>query len=201
MTKDKNVVLNLTFKLGIFTVIFIILIAIFVGFKIGSIFYKNKQPEITVAYISEQVRGLSELTTAELTYSGLVIYSEGDIPLITKKGFSMRYTANIRAGINFSKVKIDVKDDKVTVNIPEVTVQSVDVDPESIEFYDERYALFNWTQKEDVIDAISIAKKDVSSHANITGLVKKAGEQAEIVIKSVLASNIGDRELVVKIPQ
>lgn len=198
MAEDKKVNLSFSFKIGMAAVIFMVLLVAFIGFKIGGIFYKNKQPEITAAYISERIESVSELTTAELAYSGLVIYSEGDIPLITKKGFSMRYDANIRAGIDFSKIKTNVTEDKVIIDVPEVEVQSVDVDAGSIEFYDERYALFNWTQKEDVIDAISIAKEDASSHANIAELMKKAGEQTEIIIKSVLSSHIGDKELVIE---
>lgn len=198
MAEDKKVNLSFNFKIGMAAVIFVVLVIAYVGFKIGGMFYKNRQPEITAAYISEKIESVSELTTAELAYSGLIIYSDGDIPLITKKGFSMRYDANIRAGIDFSKIKIDVTDDKVVIDVPDVKVQSVDVDAESIEFYDERYALFNWTQKEDVISAISIAKEDASSHANIAGLLERAAGQAEILIKSVLTGNVGERELIVK---
>lgn len=198
MAEDKKVKLNFSFKIGMAAVIFAVLVVAFVGFKLGGMFYKNKQPEITEAYISEKIKTVSELTTAELTYNGLIIYSEGDIPLITKKGFSMRYTANVRAGIDFSKIKATVIEDKIIINIPEAEVQSVDVDSDSIEFYDERYALFNWTQKEDVIDAISIAKEDTSSHADITKLIKKANKQTEIMIRSTLANYIGDKELIVK---
>lgn len=198
MAEDKKVNLSFSFKIGMAAIIFIVIVVAFAGFKLGEVFYKNKQPEITAAYISEQIKSVSELTTAELSYSGLVIYSEGDIPLITKKGFSMRYTAGIRAGIDVSKIRADVTEDKVIVDVPNAEVQSVDVDSDSIEFYDERYALFNWTQKEDVIDAITIAKEDATAHANTEGLVKKANEQTEVIIKSLLSDHIGDRELVIQ---
>ena len=131
-----------------------------------------------------------------MLYSGLVIYSEGDIPLITKKGFSMRYTANIRAGIDFSKVTVKVSKDKVTVHVPEAEIQSVDVDSDSIEFYDERYALFNWTDKEDVVDAISISEEDASAHADVSGLLKRADKQTNAILKNILAGSVGDRELI-----
>lgn len=110
----------------------------------------------------------------------------------------MRYTANIRAGIDFSKVNINVTDKKVTVKIPEAEVQSIDVEPESIEFYDERYALFNWTDKKDVIDAISISKEDATAHANVGELVKKAGSHAGAVIKNILEGSVGSRELIIE---
>ena len=198
MAEDKRVYLGLKFKIGIFVVIAVILLAVFAGFRAGRMIYKDKQPEITTAYISEKINGVSELTTAEMVYSGLIIYSEGEIPLLTQKGFSMRYTANIRAGINFSDVSIKITDDKVVVEMPEAEIQSIEVDPSSIEFYDERHALFNWTDKNDVVDAMSISKEDVTAHANVDGLARKADEQAAGIIKNILAGSIGGRELVIK---
>ena len=133
-----------------------------------------------------------------MIYSGLIIYTEGEIPFLTQKGFSMRYTANIRAGINFSDVNIKITDNKVVVEMPEAEVQSIEVDPSSIEFYDERYALFNWTDKNDVVDAMSISKEDATTHANVEELARKADEQAAGIIKNILAGSIGGRELVIK---
>ncbi len=198
MAKDEKVNLSFSFKIGMAAIIFLVIVVAFAGFKLGEVFYKNKQPEITAAYISEQIKGVSELTTAELSYNGLIIYSEGDIPLITKKGFSMRYTADIRAGIDVSKIKIHITENKVIIDVPSVEVQSIDVDSDSITFYDERYALFNWTQKEDVVDAITLAREDATAHASTEGLVKKANRQTEVIIKSLLSEHIGDRELVIQ---
>lgn len=197
MAEDKRVYIGLKFKIGMFVIITVILLAVFAGFRAGRMIYKDKQPEITTAYISEKINGVSELTTAEMVYSGLVIYTEGEIPFLTQKGFSMRYTANIRAGINFSDVNIKITDSKVVVEMPEAEVQSIEVDPSSIEFYDERYALFNWTDKNDVIDAMSISKEDVTAHANVDGLARKADEQAAGIIKNILAGSIGGRELII----
>lgn len=197
MAEDKKGYVGLKFKIGMFTVIVVILLAVFAGFKAGRMVYKDKQPEITTAYISEKINGVSELTTAEMVYSGLIIYSEGEIPFLTQKGFSMRYTANIRAGIDFSNVNIKITDNKVVVEMPEAEVQSIDIDPGSIEFYDEKHALFNWTDKSDVVDAMSISKEDVTAHANVDGLARKADEQAAGIIKNILAGSIGDRELVI----
>jgi len=198
MSEDKKGYIGLKFKIGMSGVIAVILLAVFAGFKAGRMVYKDKQPEITTAYISEKINGVSELTTAEMIYSGLIIYTEGEIQFLTQKGFSMRYTANIRAGINFSDVNIKITDNKVVVEMPEAEVQSIEVDPSSIEFYDERYALFNWTDKNDVVDAMSISKEDATTHANVEGLARKADEQAAGIIKNILAGSIGGRELVIK---
>lgn len=198
MEEGKKVQIGFKFRIGILFIVVVILFGVFAGFKAGRMVYKDTQPEITTAYISGKINGVSELTTAEMLYSGLVIYSEGEIPLLTQKGFSMRYTANIRAGIDFSEISIKITDSKVVVKVPEAKVQSIDVDPDSIEFYDERYALFNWTDKRDVVDAISISKEDATAHANVEELIKKAYVQTGTVIKNILESSVGDRELVIE---
>lgn len=198
MEEGKKVQIGFKFRIGILFIVVVILFGVFAGFKAGRMVYKDTQPEITTAYISGKINGVSELTTAEMLYSGLVIYSEGEIPLLTQKGFSMRYTANIRAGIDFSEISIKITDSKVVVKVPEAKVQSIDVDPDSIEFYDERYALFNWTDKRDVVDAISISKEDATAHANVEELIKKAYVQTGTVIKNILEDSVGDRELVIE---
>lgn len=198
MSEDKKGYIGIKFKFSILLIIVIILFGVFAGFKAGRMVYKDKQPEITAAYISGKINSISELTTAEMLYSGLVIYSEGEIPLLTKKGFSMRYTANIRAGIDFSKINVKITDKKVIVKLPEAEVQSIDIEPESIEFYDERYALFNWTDKKDVIDAMSVSKEDATAHANSEELVKKAYVRAGAVIKNVLEGSAKGREIIIE---
>lgn len=87
MAEDKKVYIGMKFKASMLFIIVIILFGIFAGFKAGRMVYKDKQPEITAAYISEKINGASELTTAEMLYSGLVIYSEGKSRCLQRKAF------------------------------------------------------------------------------------------------------------------
>lgn len=185
-------------KLKTVGVVLLLLVSLIAGFKISDMLYQRKQPQITVAYIGEKIDAVSELTTAELEYKGLIMYSEGKIPFITQKKFSMGYSANIRAGVDASKIKIDITKEKVSITVPDAKIQSIDVNPDSIEFYDERHALFNWTSKEDTIDAIALAKEDVSAHANVDELIKRADEQTAALLESILKGSVGDRELIIQ---
>jgi len=56
------------------------------------------EQEVTIEYISKKLENISELATAEMVYNNLYTVSEGKIPFITKKGFSMVYTATVKAG-------------------------------------------------------------------------------------------------------
>ena len=168
------------------------------GFQISNMVHKQKQPKVTTAYISGKIDNISELTTTQLEYNGLIVLSDGKIPFLTQKGFSMRYTASIRAGIDIAEVKIDITEKKVTVAIPDAQIQSVNVNSDSVVFYDEKHALFNWTDKEDIVNALSVAKEDAENRIDEDELLEKAKEQTETILKSVLTDSIGDRELIIK---
>lgn len=153
--------------------------------------------EITIDYVSKKLENISDLSTAEMTYNGLFTVTEGNIPFITKKGFSMIYTASVKAGIDASLIKTEVTDEKIIVTLPATEIQMSWVDPDSIQFYDEKHALFNWSEKTDVTQAISAAEKDVKEKADTDGLLDKASRQAKYVVEGILEGSSGNREIVV----
>lgn len=178
----------------------IVLLALLAGMGMGFYFYARysteKEPELTSSFISAKMEAVSELTTARLTYTGLIKYSEGRIPLLTQNSFSMIYTAKVRAGIDLSEAKITIREDAVVITLPECEIQSIEIDENSIEFYDERWALFNRTEKEDVMDMITTAKEDVSAKADMDDLLENARQQTRLVLRGLLEDVIGERELI-----
>ncbi len=167
------------------------------GTQVSNLFSSN--PEITTSYISGIIEEGNDLNSAELQYSGLVTYEEGKIPFIDKKGFGMKYNATVRAGIDVKKIDIDVSDaDKtVTVELPEPEIQSLEIDPDSIEFFDQKFALFKGDEKEDVTKAVSEARKDAEKKTVTSDLLNKAADNAKKTIYGLLEPAIGDYELVV----
>ena len=157
-----------------------------------------KEPELTSAFVSGKLEAVSELTTARLTYTGLIKYTEGKIPFLTKNSFSMIYTARVRAGIDIRMAEVDVQEDQVVITLPECEVQSVEIGENSIEFYDEQWALFNRTEKEDVIDMVAAAKADVSEKADMESLIQNARVQTEHIVRGLLEDVIGERTLVIQ---
>jgi len=156
------------------------------------------EPELTSSFINGKLESASELTTSELAYTGLIKYKEGDIPLLTQNSFSMIYSAQVRAGIDLSVAQIKISDQKVELTLPECKVQSIEIDTDSIEFYDERLALFNWTKKSDIIDAVAAAKEDVAKKADMDSLMEHAKQQTETLLTALLADAVGKRELVIR---
>ena len=149
----------------------------------------DKEPKVTVdaTSIEERLSRCSSLTTARLDYRGMIKYSEGEIQFINKKGFSMIYDAQIKAGIDLSKADVSVSGDKISITVPEPEIQDITIDSDSLEFYDEQLALFNWTDKEDTTKAIAYAKEDAQAKAEHTDILSQASAQAETVIETLFA--------------
>ena len=172
-------------------------LGIFVGYKL---FHKEeKKPEITSAFISSKIDEVSDLTSAEMTYNGVIYYKEGDIPFITQKSYTMSYTAEIRAGIDVSEVKVNVVGNTVVVKLPETEIQSINVDPNSVNFYDESHALFNWDNKKDGVEAIKNAEADVEANADLQELKSKATKNSKEIIENIIKDAVDeDTQIVIE---
>lgn len=173
-------------KIHVITALVASIALITVGFLGARLLEKEDNVKVSASSIEEKLSKCSDLTTARLDYRGIIRYEDGDIQYINKKSFSMIYDAHIKAGIDLSQAKVSVKGKKITVTIPKPEIQDIVVDPDSLEFYDEKLALFNWTKKEDTAKAMKAAKEDADQKAAQTDLIKQASEQARTVITTLL---------------
>lgn len=185
----KSITRNLMFVL----IPIMIVACIVIGYLLASL--QNKET-VTVSAVSiqERLTKCSDLTTARLDYRGLIKYSEGEIKYITQKSFSMIYDAKITAGIDLSQADVSVEGNSIKVTLPQPEIQDITIDPDSLEFYDEQLALFNWTEKEDTQKAMSYAKEDAAAKAEQIDLLGQASEQAENVIANLLLPFTEDTE-------
>lgn len=173
------------FRTLIFLVMVVALVAL--GYQTGKSRAKEAEPKIDATAISEQLSKCSSLTTALLDYRGIVKYTDGEIAFINQKSFSMIYDAHVKAGVDLSQAEVVVSGNTVTVTLPEAEIQDISVDPDSLEFYDEQFALFNWTNKEDTAKAIEYAREDALTKANASDILIQASEQAETAITTLLS--------------
>ena len=197
--RDSNVTVNRIklIRTAIIAVV-ILFFLIFVIKKIDAYLEARKKPALSAEKLTEQLVACSDLTTAEIIYNGVVRFEESGIPLINENSFLMMYSARVRAGIDISQVKINVTSNKVVVTLPEVTIQDLIIDTDTLEFYDVSTSLFNQTQQSDVVVAVNYAKEDVKKNADIPGLIAKAKEQTISLIRGLYTDVVGDRELVIR---
>ena len=191
--KSKKVDSTLTKAIIILVLAIALLGAALLG---GMALQKHREVEamekIDNTSITQKVVGLKNLTTAQLTYHGLVEYEEGKIRFINQKEFLMTYTAKVTAGVDFSQAEVKESGNQVTVKLPAAKIQTITIDPDSIEFYDIKKALFNRASKEDAIEAEKIADEDIRASMDKKELLNTATIQAREMVKEIMTPALAD---------
>ncbi len=134
----------------------------------------------------------SELTTAELTYKGFAEFQDEGTIFINRSDFKMKYTATARIGIDIQRVEIAADNAKkvIYISVPKAEVLDVKVDATSIQYFDEKFSLFNTDKKEDSNRAIAFAEQQTKEELAAMGSLKMADDQAATLIKGLLANAI-----------
>ena len=149
----------------------------------------DSKPTLTNTVVAKQLEKIQDLTTAKETDFGFEKYEDGGIALVTKKSFTMFYSYEARAGIDLGKADIDVNDDTKTISItlPAPTIQSVSVNPDTLQFFDQKSSLLNSSEVGDAATALQDAKKSAEKKLNKGELLTTANEQAKDVIERMYA--------------
>ena len=145
-------------KMGIALVVGIV-IGLIAGVSISKAIYNFKNKEtISIDYLTGKLKDVGELATQEVTYTSRVQIEKGIIPFITKKGFTMEYNATLKAGVKMDDLNITKKDEKFIISVPHAEFLET---PHwiQIKFIDEKKAVLNWNNKDDVAEAIAKAEK------------------------------------------
>lgn len=112
-----------------------------------------------------------------------------DIPLKkTKCIFS--YDGTVSAGIDFSEIDVDMNKlgKKISVKLPEAEIFGVEIDPESMQIYDESKSIFTPLNLSDVNDSINQLKANVRNQAIENGILENAEKNAILLIQNMLSS-------------
>ena len=174
-------------------VIVVAAIAIYIRF-----FSYKDEATLTNKMVLSTITKSSELTTAKLNFQGFAKYDDKGIPVLTKADFSMIYEATARIGIDLKKVKarvVDPKKDKkgvVWITLPKAEVQEVKIKPDSIEYFNEKVAIFNFDDKEDSDNAQALAEKEARKQAENMGVIEYADMNAKELIKGILSEVVPD---------
>lgn len=178
-----------------------IILAILFGAALaaGGMYYMHlkAQPHVDAKGLMERLEESSELTVEKNYYTGIARFSEGTVPLINKNSFAMKYEAEIDAGFRLEEVTIEVTDDSVIVTVPAAEILSINIDPDSLEFYDNKTSIFKTDRKEATKIALQEAQKDAEANATRKGLLEAADKRAEVIFKGILEGGVGDREIIV----
>lgn len=159
---------------------------------------KKSTPKVTTSVIMERINETSELTSAKMICTGLINYSDNKIPFINEDAFSMTYSASIQAGFNLDNASVKVTHNKVKLTLPDAEILNISIDEDSLNFYDNKFALFKDDSKQDVVTAMKQAKKDIEKKSEIEDLKKSAKKHTKLLFNKLFTDSIGDRKLVIE---
>lgn len=165
-----------------------------IGFIACLVWTKLTTPTVTIdtETITSQLLKCEDLVTAKLQYTGLVSYEEGTISFIDKKAFTMQYDSTVSAGVDLAEAKVDVTDNVISIELPKSTLKSIEIDPDSIQIYDEKFAIFNWQNRSDTTEALKIAEDDAKAKVDSSDLLTQADEQARSTVETLFSLLTGE---------
>lgn len=181
-------VLKISKKKALFILsLVVIVILIIIGVKIT-----NTKSTADFTYLNQLLEKSSELTTAKLKITGIENYKDAGAMIINRSDFTMIYTATIRAGVDLKEVKIEPNNitKEIIITMPKAKVFDCHVNQDEIQYFDEKFALFNVDSKEDANKACALAEQDGIREAEQTGILEFAETEAEYVIKDILINAI-----------
>ncbi|MDD8048586.1 MAG: DUF4230 domain-containing protein [Thomasclavelia sp.] len=155
----------------------------------------QSKEEVSTRVLREKVEACSDLITTKVHLYGLVDYDNKKIPFLTQDSYSMVYEATVSIGINIKKVDVSTSGSKVIVKVPEIKIKSINVDPDSIEYYDTNFALFKGDNKKAAVAGIKKAKADAKKKLNMKDLKSQSKKQIKALIDNLFKDNIGDKTL------
>lgn len=176
--------------------IFLICLAIVTGLFFYFKSLVTKKTSILSDTLEEQVSKILELSTVKYNYTNVVSYkdnkkfNEMNIPF-TSKGFLIKYSGYIKAGIDLETVEVNVKDKKsVEIVLDKPKVFDNVINEEDVYVYDERESIFNQLKIEDLYDVLVKEKKNMEEEVINKGLLNEAQKNAEEILNSFL-QNMG----------
>ena len=185
--EEKTVVkVKTSNKLSVILIILVMIVSFVAGFFIGKGINKI---EVSEGMVTEQLRKCSELTATISTMSGNIKIKDGDIPFINQKKYSMKYVAEVRAGVELKKVKPKIVGKTIKVAIPHSTILNISFPENGIEFYKSVGSILNWRSQDDAKVGLKEARKKVEKHIKDkdSKLLITADKQVVETIEKLLA--------------
>lgn len=156
------------------------------------------EPVITSETVRESVNSLRELITKEYLYTNAGKYeSHNEVSIssitvgvpLTRKSFTVVYDGRIKAGIDLSKIRIDVSETlrSITVTLPSSEITSHEIFENTVQCVDERDALFNKNTIDDYNDFLAQQKTAMEERVRANGFLSSADQEARALVESFLS--------------
>ncbi len=161
---------------------------------------------ITSEILSSSLSDIGELATEEYFFKEAEQFDDVKkikgikIPF-TQKKYLITYEGSIKAGIDFTDVKVEKDDLKklIVITLPAAQILSAEVDFDSLEVYEEKSAAFNKLKVEDVNDGLIELVDNAKATAIEKGILERANKGACTLIKDFLKNTYGLTDYTIKV--
>jgi uncharacterized protein DUF4230 len=169
---------------------------------IGPLLQEKPAKTTTSPVVVEGVRGLDQLATVRVTES-IVVTRESASDNALDRLFSgekllLVASGNVEAGVDLGELGEDdvvVRDDTVTIRLPEPEVLSASLDEDKTEVYDRDYAPLNLRPDDDLVEeARATAEERIEAAARENGILETAQTNAEKSVRAFVQA-LGFREV------
>lgn len=150
--------------------------------------------EVDAAILMEEIAQISELATAEQSYtvaekvsSSNTLFDLVDIPF-TEKFFILTYTGSIKAGVNLDDASIAVEGTTARVTLPPAQILSDAIDTESFKTLHEQEGLFNPLHVDDVTQYLDKTRQEAEAAALAGDVLAEAQANAEESVRALLGA-------------
>lgn len=161
-----------------------------VGFFSGG--KQEKPPALSSITVQNQLQQISQLATVRYSYTNMGQFENSNefygikLPFTTKR-FIVAYDGVITAGVDLSQAQVSVTDQKVTISLPAPQILSHEVDPNSLEVFDETTSIFNPITIEDYNGFQADQQGVMEDKAIQGGLLTQAKDQAQTAITGLIS--------------
>lgn len=177
-------------------IILILLLAVIAVAGVWTAFHIKEGRKETTTVISkttlEKVLDISELSTGKAVYHGIAhVYDPKNDERVL---YHVAYDATVKAGIDTDKIKIKIDKEakKVTVTLPEVQIQDINVDMGTLDYmFESKRSQTESVSKDAYQAAIADVTKECKDNEEIKDLAK---ENAKNVVKGVLGTLLEQQE-------
>ena len=160
---------------------------------------------ISADVLQDGLRDMGELATEEYYFKEVVSYSSIKQFLglnlgLTESSYLAGYEGVIKAGIDFTEIKVGKDDDNkiITVTLPRTRILSSEIDPDSFELYSEKEGWGNPISVTDYNNSLAELIKKAETSATERGVLEKADENAQLIIRNFILTLLGDQAYTVQ---
>ena len=152
---------------------------------------QDETPQLSSVTVEQQLQQISQLATVRYSYTNMGQFENSNefygikLPFTTKR-FIVAYDGVITAGVDLSQAQVTVSDQKVTIALPAPQILSHEVDPNSLEVFDETRSIFNPITIEDYNGFQADQQGVMEEKALQAGLLTQAQDQAEAAVTGLL---------------